>query len=227
MINDIYKLKYILYKQKYIKLKRLNQVGGGIKLITSLNNLKVYIKGDVIYLEDDDTYGLSQFNIKTFKNYFSYAKNIINLVDKYNLKKDKVLVLGFGIGGLPLKFTTYSDTKKVDSVDLNPVMFKLFDKIQGYLNEYPKYKMRNYVMSAEEYVEKSNNKYDIVIDDVFGDKKILLDYEKISKLINKDGILFINLHYRSDYRKIDPILKKNFTNVDIINDNELLIICKK
>jgi hypothetical protein len=224
---NIYKLKYILYKQKYIKLKKLIQSGGGYKLITSINNLKVYIKGDIIYLEDAETYGLSQFNVKTFKNYFSYAKNIINLVDKYNLQKERVLVLGFGIGGLPLKFTTYSDTKNVDSVDLDPNMFKLFDKIQEYLNEYPKYKMRNYVMSAEEYIEKSKEKYDIVIDDVFGDNKILLDYEKISKLINKEGVLFINLHYMSDYRKIEPILKKNFTNVDIINDNELLVICKK
>lgn len=224
---DIYKKKYFLYKQKYLKLKNLIQSGGNSKLIAYKGDLKVYLRGDIVYLEEEDTYGLSKFNVKTFENYFSYARNIINLVDKYSLKKDKVLVLGFGIGGLPVKFTSYNDTKRVDSVDLNPVMYKLFNDIQSYIADYPKKKMNNIVMSAEKYIDKTDEKYDIVIDDVFGDKKILLDYEKISKIINKGGVLFINLHYMSDFRKIEPILRKNFTNVEYINDNELLIICKK
>jgi len=227
MISNIYKDKYNKYKNKYLRLKKLIQVGGYSKLIASENNLKVYLRGDIVYLEEDDTYGLSKFNVITFENYFSYARNLINTVDKYNLKKDRVLVLGFGIGGLPLKFTTYDDTKRVDSVDLNPVMYKLFDKIQNYLVEYPKDKINNIVMSAEEYIDTTDNKYDIIIDDVFGDKKILLDYEKISKIINKNGYLFINLHYMSDFRKIESILKDNFSSVVIVRDNELLVICRK
>lgn len=224
---DIYKKKYILYKQKYLNLKNLIQSGGNSKLIASDGDLKVYLRGDIVYLEEEDTYGLSKFNVKTFENYFSYARNIIKLVDKYNLKKDKVLILGFGIGGLPVKFTSYNDTKRVDSVDLNPVMYKLFDKIQSYIVEYPDEKINNIIMSAEKYIDTTDKKYDIVVDDVFGEKKILLDYEKISKIINKGGVLFINLHYMSDFRKIEPILRKNFENVEFINDNELLIICKK
>jgi spermidine synthase len=227
MISNIYKDKYNKYKNKYLRLKKLIQVGGYSKLIASENNLKVYLRGDIVYLEEDDTYGLSKFNVITFENYFSYARNIINMVNKYNLKKDRVLVLGFGIGGLPLKFTTYSDTKRVDSVDLNPIMYKLFDKIQNYLVEYPKDKINNIVMSAEEYIDNTDEKYDLIVDDVFGDKKILLDYEKISKIINKDGYLFINLHYMSDFRKIEPILKDNFSSVVIVRDNELLVICRK
>jgi hypothetical protein len=227
IMDDLYRKKYILYKNKYLRLKNLNQVGGNSKLIASAGNLKVYLRGDIVYLEEEDTYGLSKFNVKTFENYFSYARNIINLVDKYNLKKNKVLVLGFGIGGLPLKFTTYIDTKKVVSVDLNPIMFKLFDKIQNYLVEYPKDKMENIVMSAEKYIDNNDEKYDLIIDDVFGDKKIVLDYEKISRIINKGGVLFINLHYISDYKKLKPILDANFSSVDLIRDNELLVMCRK
>jgi spermidine synthase len=226
--NDNYYYKYLVYKTKYLKLKNRIQSGGiGYKLILKMDNLKVYIRGDVIFLEDKDYYRLSQFNVKTFYNYFSYARNIINFVDKYNLKKDNVLVLGFGIGGLPLKFTTYSDTKRVDSVDLNPVMYKLFDKIQDYLYTYPKKKMNNFVMSAEDYIKNTEVKYDLIIDDVFGDDKIFLDYVNISKILNKGGFLFINLHYMSDYKKLEPILKENYSHIDLIKDDELLVICQK
>jgi spermidine synthase len=226
--NNNYYYKYLVYKTKYLKLKNKIQSGGiGYKLILKMDNLKVYIRGDVIFLEDKDYYRLSQFNVKTFENYFSYAKNIINFVDKYKLKKDNVLVLGFGIGGLPLKFTTYSDTKRVDSVDLNPVMYKLFDKIQDYLYIYPKSKMNNFIMLAEDYIKNTEIKYDLIIDDVFGDDKIFLDYVNISKIINKGGFLFINLHYMSDYKKLLPILKENYSSVDLIKDDELLVICQK
>ena len=232
-MDILYKEKYYKYKNKYLKLKKLIKIGGSIyKLILSDKNLKVYMKGDIIFLEDKEQYRLSEFNVKTFENYFSYAKNIIKIVDNYNynLKKNKVLVLGFGIGGLPLKFTTYKDTDIVDSVDLDPNMYNLFNKIQKYLAEYPKEKMNNIIMSAEEYIiktNKTNKKYDLIIDDVFGDDKIFLDYVGLAKILNKNGVLFINLHYMSDYKKLEPILKNNFSSVDLIKDNEILVICKK
>ena len=219
VIFIIYFFLLLMIKRKYNK-----------KLLMKRKNLYVYLKNNNIILKEknkNQNYFLTKYNVNTFYNYFRYCRHIIRYIETYNSKKNNILMLGFGIGGLSLKLSTYKDCDCIDNIDINYDLFDMFNQIQKYIRKYPKEKMNNYCMSAEDFIKTTTKKYDIIIDDVFNDDKILLDYKKISTLINKNGILFINIENIENYNKIKSQLLSYFSTVTYIDDEEFLVICIK
>ena len=71
----------------------------------------------------------SQFELSTYKNNFSYARVFIDFILKKNINRETILVLGFGLGGIPLELSLDNKTKEIDGVDINICMFKLYNSL--------------------------------------------------------------------------------------------------
>lgn len=166
----------------------------------------------------------SSFELSTYKNQFNYAKIFIDFILQKNINRETILVLGFGLGGIPLELSLDNKIKLIDSVDININMFKLYNS----LIENKPNKLHYYLLDGNEYLKNTSKKYDIIIDDVFADhKKFFFDFESIYNKLNKDGWLLLNLHYMDDYNKYESLLKKLFKNIQIDTTWNICIFCQK
>jgi hypothetical protein len=166
----------------------------------------------------------SKYNINTFKNEFSYCRIFIDFILKPNVNKQNILVMGFGLGGIPLELSLDNNIKNIDTVDVDLCMFKMYKT----LIKNPPNKIKYFLLDANKFLEKTSNKYDIIIDDVFDylDKKFYnfnLAYEKL----NNDGWLLINMHDYNDYLKYEKELKKIFKKVYVDNTMNICVFCQK
>ncbi|MDB5227678.1 MAG: hypothetical protein JWN78_1871 [Bacteroidota bacterium] len=125
------------------------------------------------------------------KNYtsFSTAFDVIEIQDK---KIESVLVLGFGLGSVVNLFEDHSEIKNITAVDADKIIIELAEK---YLHSPLKKKIEFICRDAETFVNSLQQKYDLVLFDVFIDdvtpaefirKEFLL---QLKKCISKNGIL--------------------------------------
>lgn len=193
--------------------------------LTRADPLTLTLVGDVVTLTNAK-YELTQFNVKTFDLHFDYARAIMDIVKNNTFPKRNVLVLGFGLGGLPIALAKLRDSVSIVSVDLDQRVYTIFKSIQAWLAPYPKNKLTNIVADAHLYLKLCDEKYDIVIDDVFGSQKIMLNYGDVARVMTSQGVLFINVHEEEDVNALKPVLSALFFNVRVIDDmNEILVIC--
>lgn len=179
--------------------------------IINLKKTKIKINDNIINLinkKDNALY--SQFNMKTFESSVLYFNKIFENIIKEKNKKN-ILVLGFGLGGIPLRLSLENDIHNIDCVDTDNELFYYFKKL------FPKHsnKIKLYLTDANKFL-LNTKKYDIIIDDVFeGFNKIKLDYMKIKSKLNENGKLYINNY---DINKKNILLfdtiKKIFGNVE-------------
>ena len=216
--------KYVKYKLKFTSLT--NQLKGGGLVPTKLNYMEIepfklnltnplVCNGTFCLYKENNTYSLtdtstslnhSKFNISTWKNQFVYAKYIIA---DYPKSLEKVCILGFGLGGIPLEISLNTNVKQIDCVDINYGMFKLFKSI---INNKPE-KINLYLDDARIFIKNINELYDMVFDDTFGNGKIKFNYEEILPILKPGGILYINIHYLEGFDLAN--LKKNYSDVKI------------
>lgn len=218
--------KYIKYKLKFTILKK--QLKGGNLVSTKLDYAEIEpfklnlsnplaCNGTFCLYKENNIYSLidtasslnhSKFDILTWKNHFIYAQYIIK---DYPKSIEKVCILGFGLGGIPLELSLNTNINQIDCVDINYGMFKLFKSI---INKKPE-KINLFLDDARIFVKNINELYDMVFDDTFANSKINFNYEEILPILKPGGILYINIHYLEEF-DIEN-LKKNYSNVKINN----------
>lgn len=166
----------------------------------------------------------SKFELSTYKNNFSYARVFIDFILKKNINRETILVLGFGLGGIPLELSLDNKTKEIDGVDININMFKLYNS----LIENKSNKLHYYLSDATTYLKNTSKTYDIIIDDAFHYyKKNFYDFESGYNKLNKDGWLLINMHSMDDYNKYESLLKKFFKNIQVDTTWNICVFCQK
>lgn len=201
LLKNIKKKEYFKYKNNDITY--------------NLKNTEIIIKDNILYLMNKNDEAIyTRFNINTYDSESLYFKKVFENINKEKNKKN-ILMLGFGFGGIPLKISKDKNILNIDCVDTDKELFTYFKKI------FPNYskKIKLFHNDANSYLYKNNNKYDIIIDDVFdGYKKIELDYNEIKKKLNKNGKFYIN-NYDIEKKNFLKKIVKKFGN----GENHILI----
>lgn len=149
-----------------------------------------------------------------------YNKDII--LQTYPKNINKVCLLGFENGELPIDLSKNNNIIKIDCVDAEIKMFEMFKTI----NPNPSKKIHYYLNDVNDYINKSDQKYNMIVDDTFVTEKIIVDYSYLKKMLFPKGILFINsLDYNASTKLVEE-LKKIYTNVILQKvDLNYLITC--
>jgi len=149
-----------------------------------------------------------------------YNKDII--LQTYPKNINKVCLLGLGNGELSIDLSKNNNIIKIDCVDAEIKMFEMFKTI----NPNPPKKIHYYLNNINDYINKSDQKYNMIVDDTFVTEKIILDYSYLKKMLFPKGILFINsLDYNASTKLVEE-LKKIYTNVILQKvDLNYLITC--
>ena len=254
LTNYHYKNKYCKYKKKYLDLK--NMIGGNYSFESfNFSEIKDFDCKDHCKIKDGKIISLkykdlnvdisskkvtliidqsehAKFSIDNFDLYHSYPNEIIKILNNDILKSKKsysVLALGFGLGGVPLKLTKFGKIAKIDTVDYNYDLFRIFKKIMSsYGIKVPE--LINYIYSDGvkylEYCIKNGIKYDIIIDDLFNNEKLEYDYSLLYQCLNDEGILIMNVHNNiKDF--VEKLKRDGYKSVEYIQKNEFLITAKK
>ena len=257
--DDNYILKYIKYKQKFLNLKHSLHTGGGsykkVNTYQDLQNFncnegickfknnkisKIKYKDYVVSVSNNRVHlwaknaKYSEFGLEKFDINFGYLiemKNIINHLIKLNPnKKFTMLVLGFGLGAAPLHFSTYNNIIKIDTIDLDYDLFRLY-KTTTDINNINVSEKINYIYGdGIEYLKECKNngiKYDFILDDIFDSShKVDYDFSLAYDCLENDGMFFMNVHYKpKEYVKL--LKKDNYKVVNFINHDEFLIYAHK
>jgi spermidine synthase len=129
------------------------------------------------------------------------------------------------LGAEAMEEANDATVERIDCVDLDRDTYCLFHTV------FPKVspKIHCYLTDAETFLrqesEEEQGKYDIIMDDVFTDTKIFLDYALVASCIRPGGYLFINLHNVKDFHSIEQKLKDVFTNVDHYSYGSICVVC--
>lgn len=185
--------------EKFIDFSRNNDISMFDK---KLSNCSLSIRNNILYLRNNYDKALySSFDIHTFNTNVPYFNKIYECV-KQQTKKTNILVLGFGLGAIPLYLSQDKDINLIDSVDNDNELFSNFKLI------FPNHsrKIKLHYSDANKFLTTCTKKYDIIIDDVFnGLNKIELNYKLLKNKLNYNGTLLINNY------------DVNFKNITIIN----------
>jgi len=212
-------------EQKELNLNNINllEMKENNPILSCKNNNDIHFvekENDIVSLDKIH----SKFELSTYKNQFSYTRVFVDFILQENINRETILVLGFGLGGMPLELSLDNKTKQIDCVDINICMFKLYNTlIQNKSN-----KLHYYLLDAKEYLKNTSKTYDIIIDDAFHYyKKEFYDFESGYNKLNNDGWLLINMHHISDYEKYKSLLNKLFRNIKIDTSRNICVFCQK
>ncbi|WP_394020443.1 class I SAM-dependent DNA methyltransferase [Anaerococcus cruorum] len=135
-------------------------------------------------------------------DYKGYAKNILELVEKYNIKKENMLELAAGSGMLTNYF--FEEFENIDALDISPDMLNVFAK---------KYDNDNVNLIYYDMVEFENpGKYDLIvilldsINYVTDPKELQKLFDNCYKNLKENGLLVFDIN--SEY-KIKEIFGSN------------------
>ncbi|MBS6105997.1 MULTISPECIES: class I SAM-dependent methyltransferase [Anaerococcus] len=127
-------------------------------------------------------------------DYEGYAKNILSLVDKYNIKKENMLELAAGSGMLTQYF--FDEFKNIDALDISTDMLNVFAS---------KYDNNNVNLIYYDMLEFENpNKYDLIVI-LLDSINYVTDQKELKKLFNNcyknlkdNGLLVFDIN--SEYK---------------------------
>ena len=224
----IKKTNMVIKKTRKKRLKKINK-GTLRKVLLKKNNPIISHNNNTVSLINNhfilNGY-YSNYHKYTYINQFLYCKKILNLI-KYDLdlpRKINILCLGFGIGGIPLRSSTFTNVKKIDCVDLDYSLFEIFNTIIK--KKTPKICL--YWNDAIDYLKYSKYKYNVILDDVYdGRVKIEYNYNLISPRLKKNGYFIINWFQSNNVPRILEILKTYFSSVKhYLTGNNVIIVCQ-
>lgn len=189
--------------------------------IIKINNDYVKLIDNMYYLYINNL-EQSSYNKYTYNSNYGYFNALFRYINDNNLK-GRVLSLGFGLGCIPLNLSKNNKINIIDCVDINKNTYIFFNS----LIKNPSNKINYYLTDANDYLLYNDKKYDIIIDDVFTKKKLLLDCNLIINNLNKNGYFIANIHYMKDVKILKLKLKRYFKKIEIEFCNELLFIGKE
>ncbi len=152
---------------------------------------------------------------QTDKVQFNYAKSMLSSLF-FNDSPKKILILGLGGGTLANSLNILVPDAKIDIVEINPSLPKIAQK---YFYPNLKNKQNNFIIQdGLKFINESEeNKYDIVMIDVFDADYIpegfltneaMQNFKKVTKM---GGIIAFNTFVNSDYtEKEDKLFADNF-----------------
>jgi len=127
-------------------------------------------------------------------DYEGYAKNILSLVDEYNIKKENMLELAAGSGMLTQYF--FDEFKNIDALDISTDMLNVFAS---------KYDNNNVNLIYYDMLEFENpNKYDLIvilldsINYVTDQKELKKLFDNCYKNLKDNGLLVFDIN--SEYK---------------------------
>lgn len=209
--------------------------------VISIGNFKAKITDDMVTLYQKSKSGqgkYSEFKIKDYGITFGYLiemdrflKNFLsNNSIEQNSKGYSLLILGFGLGGASLNFSKFNNIVKIDSIELEPSLYKLFKRVTISKNIPVPNKLNFIEGDAIEYLKhckRNGKKYDLILDDLFHNyQKVNYDLSLIHDCLNKNGLFFSNVH-NNPLNYINNLKNKNFRDIKIYTNSEHLIIGKK
>ena len=132
-------------------------------------------------------------------------------IDLDRLKIENVLILGFGLGSIPLILETLFQKKYYYSaVEIDPEVLRLANR---YVVHELKSNIEFHIMDAYTYVHYCDEKFDMICMDVFLDDVVPEELEQadflenLKEMLTPDGILLFN---KLAFQKKDKIQAENF-----------------
>ena len=228
-----YEKKYEKYKSKYLALKKMS--GGFIELPIPIY-AHLPIKDEIVYDGDDIVQKIStkdyinmgeasRFNIKTkeVKHWYTIqiCNNIIDNLENKN-KRIKILVLGVALGGILVHLLDKLPNAVGTGVDITSQYYHI---VREYTDSN---RLELIEADAKEFVKNSEQKFDIIIVDIFDNitvPEFVLTREFLNNIKNKlspNGKFLINTIGIEIY-KLREIFNSVFANasINIIDRPEL------
>lgn len=149
-------------------------------------------------------------------NNFSSAFHQSKLDD---LKINNVLILGFGLGSIPIILEkTFQKKYQYTAVEIDQSIVDLANK---YTIPYIDSEIKIICEDATEFVNSCNNKFDLITVDLFLDDIIPDRFKqasflgKLKKMISKDGLILYNhlAYTKEDLTEANTFYKEQFTPV--------------
>jgi spermidine synthase len=174
-----------------------------------------------LYFDDVIESSINEDNPK--KMFWIYNQKMADLCNKN--KNEKILLAGLGGGTI---FTAIKPKCKsiLDCVDLSAVVLKQYKKffypvIKDSID--PNLTINIYNIDLESYINKCKKKYNKIMIDCFKsggiDESIFKVFDKLSKILEKDGRVIINIHssrygeYSDNYHKIKKYFNRKLWKV--------------
>jgi spermidine synthase len=126
---------------------------------------------------------------------FWYTQQLADVV-AHAQSREKILVLGGGVFTLPQYLAHKYPDSTIDVVEIDPVLARI---ARQYFNYTDPSNIRLFFTDARTYVNQTDERYDVIIVDVYGDTHIPFtlmtkEYgEQINRILNRDGIVAANL----------------------------------
>ena len=129
------------------------------------------------------------------KNYHNFAKTFAQL-DLSNIHEEEVLILGFGLGSIPIILEKSLSTKAYyTGIELDENVLYLFDK---YVGDAIESSIQLICADAQIYAATCQQQYALICSDIFLDNKIPESFYKaeylanVSRLLEPNGLLIMN-----------------------------------
>ncbi len=163
-----------------------------------------------------------QYQLLTENAIYSYGELYDNFskafkrIDLDRLKINNVLILGFGLGSIPLMLETLFHKKyHYTAVEIDPEVLKLANK---YTVCNLKSSIEFHLSDAYTYASFSEEKFDMICMDVFLDDIVPTELEQedfllaLKKLLAPNGILLFNklAHFKKDKNAADLFFQHHF-----------------
>jgi len=122
--------------------------------------------------------------------YTSYSAQVIQ-----KMKPTRVLVLGGGVFTLPAYLADALPDAQIDAVEIDPA---LYDIAKDYFQFRDRENLNLYFEDARTFVNQSNEKYDVIMVDVYGNTAIPFTFltkeygEAVAKLLTPNGKVVVN-----------------------------------
>jgi spermidine synthase len=152
---------------------------------------------------------------------------------------NSILILGCGAGSIPMIiYKELNLNPRIEAVEIDEKVIELGDKYFG-LNQYSKLNVVN--DDAKNYVQTTNNKYDLILVDLFKGIDVPSEFlsqhffEQLKSILNENGELLLNFvaYNHETKQKVNQIEKE--LNKTFSRDNKLyrfeninrIFYCKK
>jgi hypothetical protein len=185
--------------------------------------LPYQIDGDEIYQNAINIKNAenSRFNYKTKECSHWYSKEIVNNILSSPNKYTNILILGVALGGQIIHLLDKDPNMKVTGVDISDINFDIVKKYSD--NK----RLRLIKDDANNYINTTNDKYDVIICDVFIGMNVA-DFVLTNDFLDKINIMLLypnskfllNTTTSIDKNMVVSLLKKSFNyyEIDIINN---------
>lgn len=224
---DFYQRKYLKYKQKYLKLKKINQHGGNndsIKIPSQYYKniiIQPYSSNDInmMIFESENNGYQSMYNSKDVDMiYLTYLHPLITFIHYINL--NKILFIGLGGGHIPMLIGQKFPNCYIDVVEIDEAVLRAAEKM-GFKQSQ---KTNIHIMDGQKFIQNNHSIYDAVILDL-NDSPFIdeTNFGLLVKLIDSQGLLVIN--YLGTPEKIINKVKPYFCCIKIYECDEKQYVC--